>query len=206
MEIGKREIRGHQSGQKTLLGEDVTRYFIGYQNTFTPKNSEEVKRLRDFSIKEKLLIRRVANQLICVYDNNDFFFNKNLYALVDASQDFNLKYILSLLNSKLLNFFLKKYFTTKKEELFPEIQSYQIKQIPIRKINFLIKSEKQLHDRLVRLVEQMMENQEHCHLAKIENDKRLYLNIIASLDKQIDELVYKLYDLTIDEIKIVEGE
>jgi len=78
--------------------------------------------------------------------------------------------------------------------------------LPIRKINFLIKSEKQLHDRLVQLVEQMMENQEYCHLAKIEADKRLYKNIIDSLDKQIDELVYKLYDLTEEEIKIVEGE
>jgi hypothetical protein len=38
-----------------------------------------------------------------------------------------------------------------------------------------------------------------------ESNKKLYLNICDSLDKQIDQMVYQLYDLTEEEIKIVEG-
>ncbi|MDY0121562.1 MAG: hypothetical protein RBR54_06435 [Sulfurimonas sp.] len=44
--------------------------------------------------------------------------------------------------------------------------------------------------------------------ALFENDKTLRYQFktgIAKTDKEIDKMVYKLYDLTDDEIKIVEG-
>ena len=67
-------------------------------------------------------------------------------------------------------------------------------------------SEKQKHDKLVQLVDQMLENQEYYHNAKSEDDKKLYKRIIDQLDSQIDVLVYNLYDLTEEEIKVVEAE
>lgn len=44
-----------------------------------------------------------------------------------------------------------------------------------------------------------------CRFAKSDSDKKLYEQKIAMLDKKIDDLVYKLYGLTEEEIKIVEG-
>jgi len=41
--------------------------------------------------------------------------------------------------------------------------------------------------------------------AKTESDKNYLERKCENLDKQIDELVYELYGLTEDEIKIVEG-
>jgi len=52
---------------------------------------------------------------------------------------------------------------------------------------------------------QMLEAQKLFHSAKIDNEKNLFKQKIDILDKQIDKLVYELYGLTDEEIKIVEG-
>ena len=55
------------------------------------------------------------------------------------------------------------------------------------------------------LVDQMLDAQKLFHNAKSDNDKKMFKQKIEIIDKQIDELVYKLYELTDEEIKIVEG-
>ncbi len=50
----------------------------------------------------------------------------------------------------------------------------------------------------------MLESQKQLHSAETEQDKKLYQQKIYILDKQIDKLVYELYDLTEEEIKIIE--
>ncbi len=204
MEIGKKTIRENSIGQKTLLGEEVNKFIIKYQNTYCLETDKEIKRLQDFSEIEKLLIRRVANKLIATYDNNNYYFIKNLYAVI--SPNINLFFLLALINSQLINFFFKKYFTTKKEEIFPEIQTYQIESLPIRVLDFSNPAEKAQHDRLVSLVDSMLEIQKQYHTATTEADKKLFKQKIDILDHRIDTLVYQLYGLTEEEIRIVEGE
>lgn len=58
---------------------------------------------------------------------------------------------------------------------------------------------------MVALVNQMLDAKQQLTVAQTERDKTFYENKCASLDRQIDNLVYELYDLTPDEIAIVEG-
>jgi hypothetical protein len=67
-------------------------------------------------------------------------------------------------------------------------------------------TEKAQHDKLVALVDNMLELQKKHHEAKMERDKELYERQIKVVDKQIDGLVYDLYGLTEEEMKVVEGE
>ena len=60
------------------------------------------------------------------------------------------------------------------------------------------------HDKLVALVENMLELQKKHHGAKMDRDKELYERQIKIVDEQIDRLVYDLYGLTTEEIAIVE--
>jgi adenine-specific DNA-methyltransferase len=55
------------------------------------------------------------------------------------------------------------------------------------------------------LVEQMLAAKPQLARAQSDKDKNFYENKCATLDRQIDALVYDLYGLTADEIKIVEG-
>ena len=51
----------------------------------------------------------------------------------------------------------------------------------------------------------MLEAKKQFASAQTERDKTFYENKCATLDRQIDNLVYELYDLTSEEIAIVEG-
>lgn len=203
MEIGKTTIRENKSGLKILLGEEVNKYTIGYRDTFVEENNKEVKRLNEISVKNKVLIRRVANKLIATYDNEKYYFIKNLYGLV--STQINLIYVLGILNSKLLNFFFKKYFTSKKEEIFPEIQSYQINSLPIKVIDINNSGEVIIQNKLISLVDQMLSSKKQLSISKTENEKTYWERKCNSIDNQIDRLVYELYGLTEKEISVVEG-
>jgi Cys-tRNA synthase (O-phospho-L-seryl-tRNA:Cys-tRNA synthase) len=84
-------------------------------------------------------------------------------------------------------------------------QAVYVKQIPIRTINFDDPTEKAQHDKLVTLVETMLELQKKHHDARMEQDKELYERQIKMVDAQIDKQVYDLYGLTEEEVKVVEG-
>ncbi len=55
------------------------------------------------------------------------------------------------------------------------------------------------------LVEGMLAAKKHLQLARSDKDKDFYTNKCAALDRQIDKLVYELYELTPEEIARVEN-
>ncbi len=59
---------------------------------------------------------------------------------------------------------------------------------------------------MVNLVNQMLNLNKKLNNAKLPQEKNLLQRQIETTDKQIDKLVYELYDLTDEEIKIVESE
>ena len=65
--------------------------------------------------------------------------------------------------------------------------------------------DKARHDRMVALVDQMLAVKKKLAAAQSDADKDFYGTTCATLDSEIDALVYKLYGLTKEEIKIVEG-
>jgi hypothetical protein len=76
---------------------------------------------------------------------------------------------------------------------------------PIRAIDLTNPAEKQMHDELVALVDKMLELHKQLNKVSFESEKEPIQRQIAATDRSIDELVYKLYGLTEEEIKIVEG-
>jgi hypothetical protein len=51
----------------------------------------------------------------------------------------------------------------------------------------------------------MLERQKKYHETRMEQDKELYERQIKMVDAQIDSLVYDLYGLTEEEVKVVNG-
>jgi hypothetical protein len=81
--------------------------------------------------------------------------------------------------------------------------SLDIELLPIRPINFSDPAEKAMHDKMVSLVERMLEL--HKRSPRTPQEQEMVKREIESTDVRIDRLVYELYGLTEDEIKIVEG-
>ena len=79
-----------------------------------------------------------------------------------------------------------------------------IEKLPIRTIDFDNSDDISKHDEIVKLVEQMLKLHTDINTARTPQDKELLQRQIDATDKQIDKLVYELYGLTDDEIKVVE--
>jgi hypothetical protein len=88
-------------------------------------------------------------------------------------------------------------------ETFPRLTVRDLKNLPIHPINFSNPSEKAAHDKMVSLVERMLAL--HKRSARTPQEKEMIQREIKSTDGAIDSLVYELYGLTEEEIKIVEG-
>jgi len=114
------------------------------------------------------------------------------------------KYFLGLLNSKVLHLYLMNVTTPLQNGFFRYFTQY-LEQLPIRPINFSDPADKSRHDRMVKLVERMLALLKQLAAAKIEHEKTALQRQIEATDRQIDALVYELYGLTAEEIKIVEG-
>jgi hypothetical protein len=78
-------------------------------------------------------------------------------------------------------------------------------QLPIHPIDLSDPTDKARHDRMVELVERMLDLHRQLAEAKVPQVKTVLQRQIAATDRQIDRLVYELYGLTAAEIEIVEG-
>ncbi len=80
-----------------------------------------------------------------------------------------------------------------------------LSQLPIRVVDDSDHGQRGLHDRMVELVEQMLSLHKQLAAAKTPPEKTVLQQQIAATDRQIDQLVYELYGLTEEEVRIVEG-
>jgi hypothetical protein len=111
-------------------------------------------------------------------------------------------YILGLLNSRLLFWKLEQMSNIFRGGWITCTKQY-FGELPIRTINFSDPSDKAQHDRMVQLVEQMIDAKRRLGEAHTDKDKIFYENKCAAIDQQINQLVYELYGLSDEEIRII---
>jgi len=114
------------------------------------------------------------------------------------------EYVLGLLNSGLLEWFVRQS-TTQMRGGYLSFESRFIRKLPIRTIDFDNAQDVRRHDQMVALVERMLDLHEKLAAATIPADKELYQRQIEATGSEIDALVYELYGLNQEEIAIVEG-
>ena len=109
-----------------------------------------------------------------------------------------------LINSKLIEYFWKINFSDFKNS-FPQVTIFSLNQIPIKKINFTSNSEKFIHDEIVQLVTTMLQLQQQKQSATLPEQLQQLEQRIAYTDDKINEKVYGLYGLSVEEVGVVEG-
>jgi type I restriction-modification system DNA methylase subunit len=185
----KRYLRERENGR--MQGE-------GWHAYIYPKNLEVMT-------TAKILVPDIANRASFALDENgDFAFTSGYGIILKPTTKEPPKYILGLLNSSLLDFFWKRVSTPLRGGYFRYFTQY-IEQLPIRVINFSDRDDRARHDKLVKLVEKMLAAKKDWATAEDDYEKRRLDLFCTDLDREIDRLVYELYELTDDEIAIVEG-
>ncbi len=104
-----------------------------------------------------------------------------------------------------MTFYHRNRFLDQSKRVFQKILIQDAKKFPISTIDFSNPTEKAQHAKLVSLVDNLLELQKKNHETRMERDKELYERQIKFVDAQIDRLVYDLYGLTEEEMKVVEG-
>jgi hypothetical protein len=113
------------------------------------------------------------------------------------------QYILGLLNSKLLDVFLKSFSSPFSGGYYAYNRQY-IEKLPIHTINFSDSADRARHDKIVELVDRMLSFHKQLPMTKTPDEKTRLQRQIDTTDQQINHLVYDLYSLTEEEIGIVE--
>ncbi len=115
-------------------------------------------------------------------------------------------YLLGLLNSKLGEFYFKRTCAglEGKNETYLRFFGQYLKGFPVAVIDTGKAADRARHDKMVKLVESMLKLHEQLAAARTAHDKTLIQRQCDATDRQIDALVYELYGLTDEEIRIVE--
>jgi hypothetical protein len=117
-------------------------------------------------------------------------------------------YLLGFLNSRLFWFAIGNIsipFGIRAGEYRYRLIYQYMEKVPVRVINISDKADKAAHDRIVTLVERMLELHRQLAAARTPQERTALERQITATDAEIDRLVYDLYGLTEDEIRIVEG-
>lgn len=174
---------------KVLDGRNIGRYSIDWGVLYLDYDVERIhscKRKDIFECKEKLFFRRVSANLMATYDDSQYF-ALNTLVVITPKEKCNIKYILALFNSTLMNYIYKNKFKSTKK-VFSEIQARSVGELPI-------KSDELYSPLIINLVERIISAKKSCSLTETSEE-----------EQEIDRLVYHLYGLTYDEVKIVDPE
>lgn len=143
------------------------------------------------------------------YDDSGIYFtgggNGPYYGIFykELNNPHSLHYIQAILSSKLLDFYLHKISSPFRGGYWSYGKRF-IEKLPIRVINFDNPGDVDLHDKMVELVNKILKLHENLNNIKTPSETEMIQRQINANDNQIDRLVYELYGLTNEEIRILE--
>ncbi len=155
-------------------------------------------------VKPRILVREITSPyprcLNAVLVLKPFLNNKSVLNILHPSNNLSeLKFLLGLLNSKIISFFYKQVAVKSTRNIFPKVVVKNLREFP-----FPVDFRKAQHDQMVKLVEQILILHQQLNDATSNRKKETIQRQINRTDKKIDQRVYELYDLTPDDIAIVE--
>lgn len=192
-----------------ISGREMNRYFMDYNGHYINIDPQLLWSSgwdREIVEREKLLMRQTGDSLIATFHGDGYYHLNNLHSIVLRDDAYDLKYVLAVLNPKLLNHYYH-LISLELGRAMAQTDIETIERLPIRRIDFDNPEDVAMHDEIVRLAERMLEL--HRRKAGLRDtpteELREVEREIERTDGEIDALVYRLYGLTEKEVAVVEG-
>ncbi|MCC7565049.1 MAG: restriction endonuclease subunit R, partial [Methanomicrobiaceae archaeon] len=147
----------------------------------------------------KIIFPDIAERPQFTLDAEGGFYNANTCYNIFNSDT----YLLGILNSRLINFYYRNVAAVYRGGYLRFFSQY-VEALPIRTIDFSDPADAARHDRMVALVEAMLDLNRRLADARTEQDKTFIRREIEAADRRIDALVYELYGLSDEEIGLIE--
>ncbi len=151
----------------------------------------------------KLICKGMFSKPKFCYDNEQYYVGFSFSVIIQKEEKYNLKILLGLLNSKAGEFWFNQ--NGKKRGVGVDIGVLVFRKFPIPEINFSNPKEKQIHDTIVQLVDNLLYLNKELHKSNLETQQEQLQRAIKHSENKIDEMVYELYGLNEEEIRVVEN-
>ena len=179
--------------KKYLQGKHIDHFQIKYKSIYIEFVKSLLHSNTDESVYElerKILVRKTGNILIATIDEEQYYTDQSIYNVyLKSPSSYNDFVTTAILNSKLMNYYFNRKLITN-ADVFPYIKGVHLKAFPLPNISN--KSD---------VVSNIEEN-----VREVLTIKRAHPSSDTyALESEIDRLVYQLYGLTEEEIRIVEG-
>lgn len=184
---------------KTIYTNKLKKVFIGQLNRYSMEsdfcaieygaNLKEKPKSYDFFVGKRILVRRIISRqfrIMATLTTEEFVCKKDIYIVKLTNEKLSYEYILALLNSKLISYYKTKNSGAAKKDDFTQITLGDIRQLPIPNIE-------------LALQQPFVEKTTSIISAKQNNTDT------SQLEAELDSMVYALYGLNDDEIKLIES-
>jgi hypothetical protein len=196
-----------------LSGASIARYYVAW------KGDEWISygawlgapREKRFFTEPRILVRQIVSgkpgRIYAGFTDEELYNTQIAFnLLMKPSAKVSIMYLLAILNSRLLSFYHRSRFLDSQKTVFQKVLIQDAKRFPVRIIDFKDTADKVRHNKIVKLVERMLKLHKDLQSEWVGPKQEAIEREIKATDEEIDRLVYELYGLTEEEIKIVEGQ
>lgn len=128
------KYRINDSQVRILKGENISNFKvlnINYYEFNDDNIKGGTKDIRKLKCKNKIIIRKTGHTIVAALDTEGTIIEQSLYGLINLSDKFSYKYVLGILNSKLIQWYYLNFLITN-ERSMPQIKKYNLNLIPIK--------------------------------------------------------------------------
>ncbi len=183
-----KDKRENKNWKPVIGGKDINRYVIIDNKFILHGNHLANPRKPEVFEQEKIVVRETGDRIIATYDNQNHYALSTLYSMNLIDKNFSLKYLLGLLNSKVFHFLMNLIAFEKTKGAFTKTRIFHYYKLPVKAKGVNQKP-------FITIVDKILEMKKQDPSANT-----------SSREKQIDVMVYHLYNLTYDEAKIIDAE
>jgi len=193
-----------------IVGRDLGRYSLNVSGKRWIKYGPWLAAQRDPEnfVGVRILVQEIVGgrerRIIATYCDEELYHSRDVIPIKVEGDARDAFFLLGIINSRLMTWYHHKRNPKAKKALFPKVLVSDLRKLPISAVNLESKAGKTAHDRIVHLVDRMLGLHKKLAKAKTAHDKKVLQREIDATDGEIDRVVYELYGLTEQEIRIVE--
>jgi hypothetical protein len=181
------EYKIDDSYRELLRGKDINKYVTLWDGKRWIKYGDNLGAPRysaNFDLPEKIVIRQTSDRLIATLDTKKFVCMKNMHVINPKDRNYNLKYVLAIINSRLMDFYYET-LNPEKGEALAEVKKENVEKLLIK----LLEPAKQTP--FVNLVDYLL-------FLNDKNSEQLFPHttnerIAAHVEDVLNMMVYELY-------------
>lgn len=186
-----------------LKGENIKKFSVlnNYYYEFIPENLKGgTKNITKLACPLKIVVRKTGNKIIAALDTRGYLVEQSLYGIINLNDEFSYKYVLGILNSRLMEWYYLNFLVTNINST-PQIKKYSLNKIPIKCCN---KRKQKIIENLVDKIFLEVESHKSNNYVYTKNKNLKENEKLNTLQSQLDYEIFNLYNIDNEDIKYID--